>query len=260
MGATSSTGQGEEEECTLTRVEQQHRTGRRRGVHTHKGATSSERLGAQPSQSRGLVLHGVIFFPVLSGLGQGHNEKLLPQGVLHLLIVGGLVEVAGEQLGQQLLQDIGEQEQQPTEPHSAQAVGYVRSEAKGGEGGEGQTGRRVNFKTRHGRIGTVAHRPSVCVMNGLTMSGCGVRGKAGRGRCGWGGGPQEPSLWPHVGERGRAGAMAAWWVEQCAMPVLSAIAIGRAAHMSQESLAMCMSIMHGAGRDAGHMGMPWSQS
>ena len=98
----SSKGQGEEE-----------------GMDTHKGATSSKGLGAQASQRRGLVLHGVIFFPVLSGLGQGHNEELLPQGVLHLLVVGGLVEVAGEQFGQQLLQDIGKQEQQPTEPHSA---------------------------------------------------------------------------------------------------------------------------------------------
>ena len=88
-------------------------------MEAYKGATSSERLGAQVSQRRGLVLHGVIFFPVLSGLGQSHNEELLPQGVLHLLIVGGLVEMAGEQLGQQLLQDIGKQEQQPTEPHSA---------------------------------------------------------------------------------------------------------------------------------------------
>ena len=65
------------------------------------------------------MLHGVIFFPVLSGLGQGHDEEFLPQGFLHLVVVRGLVEMAGEELGQQLLQDIGKQEEQPTEPNSA---------------------------------------------------------------------------------------------------------------------------------------------
>ena len=81
------------------------------------------------------MLHGVIFFPVLSRLRQGHNEELLPESILHLVVVGRLVEVAGEQLRQQLLQDIGKQEQQPTEPHSAQKVGYFRQGPRGGGGG-----------------------------------------------------------------------------------------------------------------------------
>ena len=67
------------------------------------------------------MLHGVILLPVLPGLGQRHNEELLAQRVLHLVVVGGLVEVAGEQLGQQLLQHVGAQEQQPTEQHPAVA-------------------------------------------------------------------------------------------------------------------------------------------
>lgn len=65
------------------------------------------------------MLHGVIFLPVLPGLRERYNEELLPQGILHLLIVRGLVEVAGEELCQQLLQDVRTQEEQPTERHSA---------------------------------------------------------------------------------------------------------------------------------------------
>lgn len=83
-------------------------------------AAGSEGLGAQLGQSGGLVLHGVVLLPVLPGLGQRHDEELLAQRVLHLVVVGGLVEVAGEELGQQLLEHVGAQEQQAAEQHPEQ--------------------------------------------------------------------------------------------------------------------------------------------
>lgn len=85
-----------------------------------QSAAGSEGLGAQLGQGGGLVLHGVVLLPVLPGLGQRHDEELLAQRILHLVIVGGLVEVAGEELGQQLLQHIGAQEQQAAEQHPEQ--------------------------------------------------------------------------------------------------------------------------------------------
>ena len=53
------------------------------------------------------MLHRVVLSPVHPLLRQGDNEELLSQGVLHLVVVGGLVEVAREQLGQQLLENVG---------------------------------------------------------------------------------------------------------------------------------------------------------
>ncbi|KAA6420825.1 MAG: hypothetical protein FRX49_09214 [Trebouxia sp. A1-2] len=51
-----------------------------------QSAAGSKGLGAQLGQGGGLVLHGVILLPVLPWLGQRHNEELLAQRVLHLVV------------------------------------------------------------------------------------------------------------------------------------------------------------------------------
>ena len=102
-----------------TRATTQTRQNNAEGCIPDQSAAGSKGLGAQLSKSGGLVLHGVIFFPVHPVLRERNNEELLAQCFLHLLVVGGFVEVAGEQLCQQLLENVGTQEQETTEQHSA---------------------------------------------------------------------------------------------------------------------------------------------